>query len=77
MTTEPTEERLQQGQNLPLAVAWTVGTLTPMLLMGISGRELAAELQPHHSAFYRNAICLLILLPIAIRAVDGPLSDSQ
>ncbi|MGI9521675.1 MAG: EamA/RhaT family transporter, partial [Hyphomicrobiaceae bacterium] len=37
--------------------------LSSLLAMGIAGRELSAELQPHHSAFYRNAICLLILLP--------------
>ncbi|MEM7428289.1 MAG: DMT family transporter [Pseudomonadota bacterium] len=54
-------------QNTGLALAWTAGTLTSMLMMGISGRELSAELQPHHSAFYRNAICLLILLPVVLR----------
>ena len=55
------------GQSLPLAIAWTAGTLTSMLLMGISGRELSAELLPHHSAFYRNAMCLLLIAPIAFR----------
>ncbi len=39
-----------------------------MLLMGIAARELSPELQPHHMALYRNAICLALLLPFAARA---------
>ncbi|MGI9521319.1 MAG: DMT family transporter [Hyphomicrobiaceae bacterium] len=42
--------------------------LSSLLAMGIAGRELSEELQPHHSAFYRNAICLLILLPVILLA---------
>lgn len=61
------ETAIRPAPNLGLAIAWTAGTLASMLMMGISGRELSAELQPHHSAFYRNAICLLIMAPVAVR----------
>lgn len=53
----------QAASNLPLAVAWSCGTLISMLMMGLSGRELSAYLEPHHVALYRNAICLALLVP--------------
>jgi drug/metabolite transporter (DMT)-like permease len=56
------------GQNLPRAAVWMLGMLVSLLAMGIAGRELSAELQPHHSAFYRSLLCLLILLPLVLHA---------
>lgn len=50
------------------AFIWMVGTLLSLLSVGLAGRELSAEVEPHHAAFYRNAICLLILLPIVARS---------
>lgn len=50
--------------------------LSSLLAMGIAGRELVAELQPHHSAFYRNAICLIILLPLMLHAGSSALKTS-
>ncbi|MEM7250379.1 MAG: DMT family transporter [Pseudomonadota bacterium] len=47
-----------------LALLWMSGALVSFLAMGVAGRELSVELAPHHMAFYRNAICLLILAPI-------------
>ena len=35
-----------------------------MLAMAVAGRELAAELEPHHMALYRNIICLMFLVPV-------------
>jgi drug/metabolite transporter (DMT)-like permease len=52
--------------NLGAAICWMIGALLSLLMMGIAGRELSAELYPQHSAFYRNAICLLLLLPVMI-----------
>lgn len=37
-----------------------------MLLMAIAARELSPELQPHHMAMYRNAICLMLLAPFVL-----------
>ena len=37
-----------------------------MLLMAIAARELSPQLQPHHMALYRNAICLVLLAPFVI-----------
>lgn len=54
------------GNSVPKAIAWTLGTLTSMLLMAIAARELSAELQPHHMALYRNLICLLLLTPFVL-----------
>lgn len=51
-----------------LAVAWMGGALLSFLGMGIAGRELSVELQPQHSTFYRNTLCLILLLPFVIRA---------
>ena len=54
---------------LPLtAVAWTVGTIASLLAMGVAGREVASELKPHHAAFYRSVLCVLMLLPFVFRA---------
>lgn len=61
----------KRSDNPGLAMGWMAGAVTSLLMMGVAGRELAAELQPHHSAFYRNAVCLLILIPlVAIRGWD-------
>lgn len=50
--------------NFAAAALWMAGTLCSILVMGISGRELSAELEPQHSSFYRNVVCLMILIPI-------------
>ena len=49
------------------ALAWMSGALVSFLAMGVAGRELAAELAPHHISFYRNALSLLVLLPLLWR----------
>ncbi len=51
-----------------LAAAWMSGALFSFLGMGLSGRELSVELAPHHTAFYRNVLCLLFLMPFLLRA---------
>ncbi|MGI9332431.1 MAG: DMT family transporter [Gammaproteobacteria bacterium] len=53
---------------IAFAVAWMGGALVSFLSMGVAGRELSVELQPHHSTFYRNALCLILLLPFVLRA---------
>jgi drug/metabolite transporter (DMT)-like permease len=48
-------------KSLPLAVAWMFATIVSFLLMGISGRELSAEVGPAQTVAFRNVICLVIL----------------
>ncbi len=48
-------------KSLPLAVAWMLATIVSFLLMGISGRELSAEIGPAQVVAFRNIICLVIL----------------
>ena len=55
-------------QDVVLAFTWMSGMVLSLLAMGVAGRELSVELAPHHAAFYRNLICLLILLPLVLRA---------
>ena len=66
-----------QERNLSLAVAWTCGTLTSMLLMGIAARELSVELAPHHMSLYRNIICLALLLPFVAPAAFATVRTSR
>ncbi len=48
-------------KSLPRAVAWMLATIFSFLLMGISGRELSAEIGPAQVVAFRNIICLAIL----------------
>ncbi len=48
-----------------------LGTVVSLLLMGLAGRELSAEVEPHHIVFYRSALCLGLLLPFVLRAGRG------
>jgi len=48
-------------KSLPRAVAWMLATIFSFLLMGISGRELSAEIGPAQVVAFRNLICLAIL----------------
>ncbi|MDX1375339.1 MAG: DMT family transporter, partial [Burkholderiales bacterium] len=48
-------------KSLPLAVGWMLATIFSFLLMGISGRELSAEIGPAQVVAFRNIICLAIL----------------
>jgi drug/metabolite transporter (DMT)-like permease len=63
-TTPDTASVSRPPANFGRAALWMLGTLSSILVMGISGRELSAELAPHHSSFYRNVVCLIILVPI-------------
>ena len=53
-------------QNLPVAILWMIGVLTSLLAMGVAGREVSVEFEPHHSSLYRNLICLAVLAPIVL-----------
>lgn len=53
------------------------GALFSFLAMGVAGRELAAELAPHHISFYRNAISLAVLLPLVWRAGWRPARSAK
>ena len=55
-------------KQFPIVIVWMAGALLSFLTMGISGRELSVELEPHHISLYRNAVCLLLLLPFVLRA---------
>jgi drug/metabolite transporter (DMT)-like permease len=44
------------------------GMVVSLLAMGVAGRELAAELEPHHMSVYRNFICIVLMLPLVTRA---------
>jgi drug/metabolite transporter (DMT)-like permease len=59
------------------ALAWMAGALVSFLAMGVAGRELAVELAPHHISFYRNAISLLVLLPLVWRANWRPVRTAK
>ena len=45
-----------------------IGALVSLLMMGLEGRELSAQVEPHHTAFYRSTLCRIILLPFVLRA---------
>jgi drug/metabolite transporter (DMT)-like permease len=51
--------------SMTLAFAWMTGMVGSLLVMGIAGRELGGELEPHHIVFYRNVLAFAILVPIA------------
>jgi len=58
----------EQRPNLTRAFTWMSGMILSLLAMGVAGRELATELAPHHASFYRNIICLVLLIPVVTRA---------
>lgn len=73
MATSPHSTDPRASQNLPAAFAWMAGMVVSLIAMGVAGRELAAELAPHHSSFYRNALCVLMLAPLVMRLPRGAL----
>ena len=55
-------------RGFPLAAAWMLGTVVSLLMMGLAGRELSAELDPHHIVFYRSVLSMALLLPFVLHA---------
>ena len=55
------------SQSVPRAVAWSTGTLASFMSMAISGRELSSELSVFQMVFFRNAICLAIIVVLMAR----------
>ena len=51
-------------QSVPLAALWMMGAVASLIAIAIAGRELTREVSVFEVVFIRNAICLLLLLPM-------------
>lgn len=57
----------QSLPSLPRAVAWMLGAVIALTTMAVAGRELAAVISIFEIMFFRNVICLLIIIALIWR----------
>lgn len=53
--------------DLPRAVFWMMGALASFTSMALAARELTVEMSVFQALFFRSIICVVILMPIAMR----------
>ena len=56
------------GQSLPRATLWMMGAVISLIAMALAGRELAAEISIFEIMFFRNLICLGIIVVLLSRS---------
>ena len=55
-------------QSLPSAVIWMLGAVVALTAMAVAGRELAAVISVFEIMFFRNLICLGIIVVLLSRS---------
>ena len=55
-------------QSLPGAVVWMLGAVVALTTMAVAGRELAAMISVFEIMFFRNLICLIIIVALVWRS---------
>ena len=63
-----TEPPQPPPQSLSRAVLWMLGAVVALTTMAVAGRELAAVISIFEIMFFRNLICLLIIVALVWRA---------